>query len=230
MVKSRRPQADRFAALKVGRNDIEAATQLAEIIGTPEHAEGPAQVLMQPGVVEKPGRCGLGQHGQGFQQALVVGIAGKTPQRFPQKPRNCRGAPEVFTKRRSIEHFRVKRVYVSLVLDENPAQLRGGHLVGQVGRHEGPGTDPDIDVQIIEVDAIQSLIKGPKCPHFVDSSERASPAKGESYAGVLPPVSRAVFRRFFHHESLMAWFGRRSLDPILLPKLSTKISIDTLKR
>lgn len=77
MIVPGRTKADRLRALHVCSNHIQAAFELTKIIRAAKHGEGALQVLVQPLVIEKSGRCRLGQNGHGFQQALVVRVVHK---------------------------------------------------------------------------------------------------------------------------------------------------------
>ena len=180
MVKAGGAKAYRLTTFQVGGNDIEPPAQLAEIVGPPEHAESPLQVFVQPLVVEQPRRRRLGQNGHRLQQILVVGIVDEPAQCFPDQARHRGHTPQVFANGRPIEDFGMEGMHLRLVLDEDPAQLRRGHLVGQIGCHEGARTNADIDVEVIEVDSLEGLVQGPQGADFVDASQGSAAPEGQT--------------------------------------------------
>jgi hypothetical protein len=55
-----------------------------------------------------------------------------------------------------------------LVLDDRSTHLCCGEVVSQTGADKRSGADSDIDVKVVEIDAVESLIKGSDCADFVN--------------------------------------------------------------
>ncbi len=75
-----------------------------------------------------------------------------------------------------------KGVLSGFVFDDGPAHLSGGQVVGEAGGDECPGADADIDVEIVEVDAVEGLVEGPNRTDFVDRSFGAAAGEGETHS------------------------------------------------
>ena len=74
-------------------------------------------------------------------------------------------------------------VYFGFVTHKDPAQLGGGHLVGQVRSHKGAGVHAYVDIHIVEVEAVQRFIQGSQGTDLINTAQRPAPAKGEADPG-----------------------------------------------
>ena len=58
--------------------------------------------------------------------------------------------------------------------DDGPTHLSRRQVVGEVGAHEGAGGDPDVDVQLVEVDSLEHLVESPQGADLVDRPFQSS--------------------------------------------------------
>ena len=183
MVKARRAKAHSFRAFHICGNDIEAAAQLAKIIGATKHVERALQIVVQSLVIKQPRRGRVGENGHRLQETLVVRVADETAKRRGQQAGYCQQSPAKFTERGPVENFGMEGVHFCFVAHKDPAKLGRCHLIGKVRRDKRAGIDTNIDIDVVKIQAIQRLIQRSQSPDFIYTTQRATATKGETDSG-----------------------------------------------
>lgn len=60
------------------------------------------------------------------------------------------------------------------VVDEEPVHLRRRNAVGEPGSHEAARRHADINVERVEIDALERVREGEQHPDLVDAAQRAA--------------------------------------------------------
>jgi len=189
-------EADRAPRAQVGGYHDQAMLQPPEVVGPARNREDLLEVAADRLVVEDADRQRLGQTREGLAERLVAGTHRHPPDRRGQQPRHLEGPFRQLTVGRGEERLRNEGVLPRLVLDDGAHELGGRQPVRQAGGDEGPGTDPDVHVEVVEVQSVERLLEGPEGADLVHGTLRPASRQGEAdaAAGRPPPLShqRAV--------------------------------------
>jgi hypothetical protein len=74
-------------------------------------------------------------------------------------------------------------VLTRLVFDDGAAHLCGGKVVDETRRNKSARADPDIEVEVVEIDPVEGLIESADGADFVDGSFGATTGQGEADLG-----------------------------------------------
>ena len=179
-------EPDGTARAEVGAHDDELVRQLAEVVRAPRHREDLREVAADRLVVEHAHGQRLGEAREGFAEGLVAGTCQQVPHRSGRQPGHLQRPPRQLQVGWREERPRDKRVLPRLVLDDRPHELGGRQPIGETGSDERPGADPDIDIEVVEVDAVQRLLEGPEGADLVHRALRPAARQRETE----PPASR----------------------------------------
>ena len=130
-------------------------------------------------VVEHAGRDGLRQRRKRLHDAAVERVA-QILQRGARHEAGKRGqATAEFAERGPEKDLRLERG-VGIVVDEEPIHLRRRDAVGERRGDEAAGRHADVDVELVEVEAVERIGQREQRTDFVDAAERAAAGEREA--------------------------------------------------
>jgi hypothetical protein len=157
--------------------------KLAEVVGAPLDAVDLLEIGADRLVVEEAHRQGVGEPGQGVEQALVVQVLEVVREGLDQELGQSLPALVERSQGRGEEGLGHERVLARLVGDDGAAHLRRGEVVREVGAEEGSGAHPHVDEQIVEIEALQRFIERAEGADLVNGAFRRSRGEGQSDPG-----------------------------------------------
>ena len=173
-------EEDGPAALEIGGHDDEPLAQLPEVVAPALDAEGPLEVAPDRFVVEEADRQRPRHLGQRFEERLLLGAAPELEHGVGEEPREHEAPLGPLAVVRREEGLGHEGVLAGLVLDQGADHLHRGQVVGERRGDERPGAHADVDVEFVEIEAVERLIEGPERADFVHGALRAAAGQREA--------------------------------------------------
>ena len=80
-----------------------------------------------------------------------------------------------------------------LVTNEYACKLGAGNLIRQAGGNECTGTYTDVNIHVLEIDAVQRFVQRDKRADFVDTTQQPTACQRQADSAVAGP---AAFQRY----------------------------------
>ena len=195
VVAPRFTETDGPAGVEFRGDDVQPGVEVAEVVGPSVDPVDLLEVVQHGFVVEQPDGQGPGHSQQRDDEAAVRRVAEVAPYGLQQQGGRRQPSPQHLPDGRREEVRGDERVFARLVLDDGAHVLRGGDAVGEIRADEGARAHPDVDAEVVEVEAVQGLVERPQHADLVDGA--FWPAPGEREADAVRPVRRCRSQHAF---------------------------------
>jgi hypothetical protein len=145
-----------LAGVEIRRDQKQLALERAKVVAAATGRKQPHEKGVDGALVEQPGRNGTAQRGKRRQRTVPEGLAQEVERGAREEARHRQRAPRELAERGAQEECR-RQCRVSAVIDEQPVHLRRRNAVGQRRRDEAARRHTDVDVELVDVDALERL-------------------------------------------------------------------------
>ena len=179
VVETRLAEAHGMPGVEVGRDDVEAWHEPAEIIGSSRAGKELAQQAFERTVVADSGGQQAADRVDGLGPVLA-----RVAQVFAGDVRehagDARQALRILAKRRQQEPRWRELELARLVVDEHEPHVGRVEAIGQPGHDHGAGADADVHLEFGEFVAVEGFVDGVQAADLVKSTERPAARQGEA--------------------------------------------------
>ena len=170
MVVALRAERDRAAGVEVGRDEEQPVRQLAEVVGAARRGEQSREEGVDGAIVENARRHCARQRRERLHHPAMQWVAQVLGSRPQTEPGQRQQAATEFVQCGLEEDLGLERG-IATVLDEQPVHLGRRDAVRQRGGDEAPRRYADVDIQRVEVDALERVGQRQQRPDFVDAAQ-----------------------------------------------------------
>jgi hypothetical protein len=183
MVETGLAEPNRAARIEIGGNHHELSVELSEVVAATPFGEDLLEIGPQGFAAKKTDREGAREPTERLEEPSIAWVAQDIPESFEEQSRDLGAAADKIAHCGRHEGLGYERVLSRFVFDDGSAQLGGREIVHQACGNEGARADTDIDVEIVEIDAVEGLVECADGPDLVDGSFGATARQSDADLG-----------------------------------------------
>ena len=198
------------AGVEIRRDQKQFALEGAKVVAAATGGEQPHEKGVDGALVEQSGRNGAAQRGKRRQRTAPEGVPHEVERCGCEEGRHRQRAARELAECGAQEQCRCQ-CRVHTVIDEQPVHLRRRNAIGQRRRGKAARRDTDVDVEFVQVDAVERFGKRKQRADLVNAAERPAARQREAHARAsrsMRPSGHGAFREAFlprERLRLRAW-------------------------
>ena len=212
VLEARLAEPHRIAAVELGRDDVEAAAQLAEVVRAAVAGKELREELLERPVVAQPGRQQAAERVDRLGPVLAR-IAQVLHQDVGREARHAADASQELAEGRAQEQARAHRVFDRRVVDEHDAHVRRVDAVRESGGDHRARAHADVHVEVGEIDAFERLGDRVQRADLVEGAERSAARERQAESLGAGPGPRGSRLQVEHDDSCLGWVSDRRPRP-----------------